>query len=469
MTLEIGTQLKHYTIEKRIGSGGMGEVYLARDTNLKRPVAIKILLPRHANDPALVKRFEIEAQAVAQLNHPNIVKIYEINVESDPVYMAMEYIEGVSLDILVRQKGKLSWQKALSIGHQVASALACTHERGIIHRDIKPANILLDRKMGVHVTDFGIAKVLDSKSTNLTATDAAIGSPSYMSPEHCGIGDIIPASDLFALGVTLFEAMTGELPFKAETALGMMNQITTQPTPPISAHNETIPPVVSAILSTMMGKKLGQRYESASQITEDLRAFRDGKEPTHLSAIRRKQPGEENYVFEVVVPGKSMLEASKGQSLVSDLLLGQETDIPKHVVIQPDSPVPALLAKGGIAIIAIILIGMVLTGFMRLTEKGDPQEQTVSPQVQAPPPPNQDQPPPRLDANRLPGEGPLPIGPDGKPGIPYEGWNRGDPLPEGWTGQRPGNGPRPGQRPPPGGQRPIPRDGNPPPRQPPPQ
>jgi serine/threonine protein kinase len=457
--LKPGLQLGQYRIEKRLGAGGMGEVYLATDTELKRLVAIKTLLPMHANDSELVRRFEMEAQAVAQLNHPNIVQIFNVNVHADPIYMAMEYVDGLPLDLYVKQEGKLSWQMALSIGSQVAAALACTHARGIIHRDIKPANILLDRNMGVHVTDFGIAKVLNA-NTNLTATDAAIGSPCYMSPEHCGIGDIVPASDIFSLGVTLYEAMTGELPFKAETALGVMNKITSDPTPPVSALVSDLPPIVPLVLESMMGKKLEDRYSSASQIIEDLRAFRDGKTPTHLSAIRMKRAGSDEEVFEVVVPGRDIIKASQGQSLVSELMTGQDyTVVPARVIHKPDRQWPMLIAKGVIVLAGIFVVVGLVSGAINMA-----MQDKEPPPVAPPPPPNQAQEGSPLDGQAR-GEERLPIGPDGEPGLPYASWKPGDPLGPDWS--PPPGGPEPrrdrlqGQgdrRPPNGGlRRPPPR------------
>ena len=366
MSLAQGDRLGPYVVERLLGAGGMGQVYLARDTGLDRHVALKTLLPSHAQDESLVKRFEVEARAIAKFKHPNIVHVYQVDVSGDIPYIAMEFVDGVPLDEMLRQNGPLKWQHALNVCVQVARALEAAHEGGIIHRDIKPANILIDKKWGVHVTDFGIAKLTD-QTRGLTATDAALGSPSYMSPEHCGVGDVVPASDLFSLGVTLFESITGELPFQGENALAVMNMIVHEPHAPLFDKVEGLPPVVPLMVDVLLAKKPDGRYTSAKQVLEDLQSFRDGKQPAHVTMLRKKVAGRDTTHYEIAEVSSDMLGSAKDQALVAGLFEGVESKTPPPVLTRA-TPKPARsggVASGwstilaGVAVVALVaLVGI---------------------------------------------------------------------------------------------------------------
>lgn len=361
MTLAQGEMLGQYQIQRLLGSGGMGQVYLARDTTLDRDVAIKTLLASHTENAELVKRFEIEAKSVAKFKHPKIVQVYGVNISGPQPYMAMEYVEGMTLDDLIKQNGPLNWKQALNIIAQVASALNAAHEQGVIHRDIKPANILVDKNMNVHVTDFGIAKVL-ADTQHLTSTDAALGSPSYMSPEHCGVGDVSPASDMFSLGVTLYECMTGELPFRAEHALAVMHKIVNDQHDTIEEKIDDVPPMVPMIVDALLEKKQDNRYTSAKQLLEDLRSIREGKEPTHLTMLRKKVAGSDTTHYELAEISSDLLAATKDQSLVTGLMDGLDTT-PPPVLIRQTRPSTASdsdsgwtrIVLGGAVVLLVVL------------------------------------------------------------------------------------------------------------------
>lgn len=354
----LGRTIGPYVIRQRIGCGGMGVVYLAHDTALDRLVAIKIISDAYCRQPEVVNRFQREARAAAKLNHPNIVQVYAVDVATNPPYMVMEYVNGASVDQLLATQGPFSWQGALMICGQVASALACAHGQGIIHRDIKPGNMLVDSNGRVRVTDFGIAKVIGA-NTALTAARTTIGSPCYMSPEQCGVGEVVPSSDLFSLGITAYEMLTGTVPFKAETPLGLIKQITRDPLPRVDACKPEIPRVAQAFLEALTAKCPAKRYASAMFVIEDIRAMGAGQPPPHLMALRNKHA--------IVVSSPTPLAGDPvpaspwdGRSLANQVLAGTESfsTVPRHVV-QRAAPWRLVAAVSG----AILLAAALLTLF----------------------------------------------------------------------------------------------------------
>ncbi|MCF6286932.1 MAG: protein kinase [Candidatus Hydrogenedentes bacterium] len=280
----LGEKIGPYFIKDRLGQGGMGAVYLAQDMALDRMVALKVLLPRLADDAEFIARFQREARASAKLNHPNIVQVYTVDVESDPPYLVMEYVAGQNLETHIRARKQLPWRDALNVVGQVASALDCAHRAGIIHRDIKPANVLVEKGGRIRVTDFGIAKIMGSE-TKLTATQHTVGSPCYMSPEQCGVGELVPASDLFSLGIMLYEMLTGSVPFKADTSIAVMRKITDEDVPPVSANVEGIPPTLDHLLQALTARDVTLRYDSATQVLEDLKSFQAGDTLHHFQSL----------------------------------------------------------------------------------------------------------------------------------------------------------------------------------------
>jgi serine/threonine protein kinase len=286
MPLKKGTTLGDYTIVRPLGRGGMGDVYLGHDAALDRSVAIKTILAPDHGDEDVLRRFQQEAQSAARLIHPSIVQVFKVDLECTPPYMAMEYVDGRTLEQLIKSDGALTWQRALTVCGQVASALACAHDQNIVHRDIKPGNIMVDTKGRVRVTDFGLAKMLDS-SLKMTRDNQSIGSPFYMSPEHWGEGEIGPSSDLFSLGITLFELITGRLPFEAKSAQEMMMKITTKPLPPLAAYAPGTPKAVQMFVETLAARDPLKRYETAHQVLEDLQSIKNKQPPVHMQRLLR--------------------------------------------------------------------------------------------------------------------------------------------------------------------------------------
>ena len=223
-----------YEIIDVVGVGGMAVVYRARDTVLGRYVAVKILKDEFAKDPDIRRRFSIESQAVAKLSHHNIVSVYDVGSEAGTDYIVMELMEGITLKEYLQKKGRLPWQEALFFAEQICRALMHAHSRGIIHQDIKPQNIIILRDGTAKLTDFGIASFATTQETRVVAE--AIGSVHYISPEQAKGSKIDYRTDLYSLGVVLYEMLTGKLPFEGETALQIvMQHINAVPLPPSEA------------------------------------------------------------------------------------------------------------------------------------------------------------------------------------------------------------------------------------------
>ena len=259
-----------YEIIEKIGNGGMATVYRATDKVLKRDVAVKILRDEFTTDEEFIKRFEVEAQSAARLTHPNIVSIYDVGVEDNFNYIVMELIRGKTLkEIILEEKGPLPWKWSVNVAIQIASALETAHRNNIVHRDIKPHNIIITEDGIAKVTDFGIAKAV-SNST-ITAFGTTIGSVHYFSPEHARGGFTDAKSDLYSLGVVLYEMVTGKVPFDADTPVSVaLKHMQEKPQEPIEV-NPNVPIAVNKIIMKALQKDTNLRYQTATDMLEDLR------------------------------------------------------------------------------------------------------------------------------------------------------------------------------------------------------
>ena len=259
-----------YEIIEKIGSGGMATVYKAKCHVLNRYVAIKILRDEFTTDDEFIKRFEVEAQSAARLTHPNIVSIYDVGVDGNLYYIVMELIQGKTLkEIIVKEKGPLPWKWSINVSIQIASALEMAHRNNIIHRDIKPHNIIITEDGVAKVTDFGIAKAV-SNST-ITAFGTTIGSVHYFSPEHARGGFTDAKSDLYSLGVVMYEMVTGRVPFDADTPVSVaLKHMQEEPVEPIEL-NPNLPIAVNKIIMRALQKDTTLRYQTASEMLVDLK------------------------------------------------------------------------------------------------------------------------------------------------------------------------------------------------------
>lgn len=270
MILEGKVLGNRYEIIEKVGNGGMATVYKAEDKVLKRNVAVKILRDEFTTDEEFIKRFEIEAQSAARLVHPNIVSIFDVGVEENLYYIVMELIQGKTLkEIIIEERGPLPWKWSVNVAIQIASALEMAHKNNIIHRDIKPHNIIITEDGIAKVTDFGIAKAV-SNST-ITAFGTTIGSVHYFSPEHARGGFTDAKSDLYSLGVVMYEMVTGKVPFDADTPVSVaLKHMQEEPEEPIEI-NPNLPGAVNKIIMKALKKDTTLRYQTASEMLSDLR------------------------------------------------------------------------------------------------------------------------------------------------------------------------------------------------------
>jgi len=278
-----GTEVGRYAVEKHLGGGGMGIVYRARDTELDRPVALKFLPPHLAAHPEAEERFLREAKAAAALDHPNIATIHEIGeTEAGRRFIAMAYYEGETLKEKMASEAPLPLEEALEYAAQIAEGLARAHDAGIVHRDVKPANVMVTESGGVKLVDFGLARVADQ--SRLTEPGRQLGTAAYMSPEQAEGDEVDARTDVWALGVLLYEMLAGERPFCGERKAAVLHSILHEEPTPLHEHRSEVPAALAQIVMRCLQKAPEQRYESAGELLDDLRAVRSGEAPPHAEA-----------------------------------------------------------------------------------------------------------------------------------------------------------------------------------------
>lgn len=258
-----------YKIVDRLGKGSMGEVYLAHDPHIDRKVALKVLHKDHLGSKEIIKRFIKEAKAIGRLSHPDIVSVYDVGQDHGTIYIAMEYLKGKPLNEVIKSR-KLDITSIVRIGSQVASALDYAHQQGIVHRDIKPSNLMISENNNVKLTDFGIAHFDDASATLKTRSGDILGTPAYMSPEQIAGQEVDNRSDLYSLGVILYELMVGQRPFMEKNITALFKAISQhKPLPPKKA-NPVVPSNLSAVIFKAMGKHPDSRYQSGSELAAAL-------------------------------------------------------------------------------------------------------------------------------------------------------------------------------------------------------
>jgi serine/threonine-protein kinase len=263
-----------YSIIHTLGRGGMAKVYRAHDEVLDRDVALKVLREQFADDEEFVERFKLEAKSAASLSHPNIVQVYDRGeTQEGPSYIAMEYVPGGTLKERISSDGPLEPGVAASLALQIAEALGAAHERGVVHRDIKPQNVLLTATGGAKVADFGIARA--ASTATISQTSVILGTASYMSPEQAVGEPATPRSDLYSLGIVLYETLTGALPYTAESPVAVSMKHINDPLRPPKEVNPQIPEGLNALVVKLLAKDPEDRYADAAELAEDLRRARD--------------------------------------------------------------------------------------------------------------------------------------------------------------------------------------------------
>ena len=267
-------KIGHYTIVSELGRGGMGVVYKAHEESLNRFVAIKVLGEQLSGDPSFVARFVREAQAAAALSHPNIIQIFFIGEDDGRHYFVMEFVKGKSLLAMVREEGRIENPRATQFMLQAANGLAAAHDKGFLHRDVKPANLLVDESGRLKIADFGLVLPQEA-ATRLTATGMLVGTPGYLSPEQCMAQPMDTRTDIYSLGVTFYEILSGRMPFQADSPLALLGKILHEEPPDITTLNERVDKNTRAIVHRMIAKDRDKRYQSCHELISDLEACLD--------------------------------------------------------------------------------------------------------------------------------------------------------------------------------------------------
>jgi len=328
----IGKTISHYKILSKLGSGGMGEVYLADDTKLDRKVALKFLPTDYTSDEDINTRFKREARAAAKLNHPNIITIYEIGEHDDDTYIAMEYLRGESLRDVIKE-GQLSVDRVTDIASQICEGLSEAHNAGIVHRDIKPENILIDKSGRVKILDFGLAMV--KGASKLTKAASTLGTLKYMSPEQYKNEEIDNRSDIFSFGVILFEMLTGELPFQGEYQAAIMYSVVNEQPKPIKLLRPDTPQNLEQVVNKTLEKNPANRYQSMKEVLTELKK---------TSIITAKEPEEEKSI--IVLPFVNMSPDPEQEYFSDGLTEEIITDLSYIHTLRVISRTSAMMLKG---------------------------------------------------------------------------------------------------------------------------
>src|SRR5215207_1912739 len=292
-----------YELEHKIGEGGMARVYRGRDLRLNRQVAIKVLHSPFASDANFLQRFHHEAQAAANLRHPNIVDVYDVGLDGDIHYIVMEYVDGSDLKALLTRSGPLPVEQAVPIAEAVAQGLSAAHRMSLVHRDVKPQNIIVGPDGQVKITDFGIAK--SALSTAMTETGVTFGTADYISPEQARGQQATPRSDLYSLGVTLYETLTNRLPFSGDSSIAVAMQHVSADPPPPRMYNPRIPPQLESLVLRALSKEPDGRPTTARDFARQLSNYRDiGDQATVVGPVapRPAQPSSPRPVQPIARP-----------------------------------------------------------------------------------------------------------------------------------------------------------------------
>jgi len=338
-----------YRVESKLGSGGMSTVYLAQDDTLERQVAVKIMHAEISDQPEQIERFRREALAVAQLSHPNIVTVIDAGEDDGHPYIVFEYVAGETLKSRIERVGPLPLDETAAYGIEIGRGLAAAHARGLVHRDVKPQNVLIDGEGRAKVTDFGIARNLESHG--LTATGRVLGTTDYLSPEQAMGQDVDARSDIYSLGIVIYEMVTGEVPFKAETQVGVAMKHVNEGLPEIQTRRSNASSTIAAVLDRSTAKTADARYPDMASVLTDLETAlevevaRAGHSSGEATSVLASVPGKRRKLLSrrhMSWAGVLMVLALAAAAIAFAALTGGE-DTPASVETQDDVPSIAIL------------------------------------------------------------------------------------------------------------------------------
>lgn len=340
---ELLGRIGRFDVERVIGSGGMGVVFKAHDGELHRTVAVKVLAPHLAHSAAARKRFAREAQAAAAVIHPNVIPIHNVESDGKLPYLVMQYVAGESLQTRVDRLGPLPVTDVLRIAQQTAAGLSAAHSQGLIHRDVKPANILLEESIDrVVLSDFGLARTVDDAS--LTRTGIVTGTPHYMSPEQAGGESIDCRSDQFSLGCVIYFMLTGRPPFRASTAMGVLNRICHHAHRPIRDVNNSVPHELSQLVDRLLCKSPGSRFSSAeaceAKLSQLLSAVQSGR--LRVSVPQKRSQRMRLAIATIAVVACSLILVAFGYQYFNTWQFESTSDIPVKAQQVPEEIKPAI-------------------------------------------------------------------------------------------------------------------------------
>ena len=368
LTSPIGTLLSgRYKLASKLGSGGMSTVYLAQDETLERSVAVKVLHAGISDQPDQIERFRREARSVAQLSHPNIVAVIDAGEDAGHPYIVFEYIEGETLKQRIDRLGTLPVDEAAAYGIEIGRGLAAAHARMLVHRDVKPQNVLIDAEGRAKVTDFGIA--LSLESDGLTKTGRVLGTTDYVSPEQAMGQDVDARSDIYSLGILLYEMLTGRVPFEAETLVGVAMKHVNEPMPDIQAARPQVSAALAAVIERSTHKEPKRRYPDMGAMLADLEGALDvevsraGGASGEATAVIRSVPSRRRLLpgRKVSIAGILLVLAAAGVALAIAALSGSDEE-PRQRGNEPDAPPSGAAVE--------------LTGAQDFDPEGDDQEHT---------------------------------------------------------------------------------------------
>ena len=346
-----------YEVEKELGRGGMAVVYKAVEVQLQRTVALKVVPPENSGGTTTAERFKREARMAASLDHANIIPVYRVAQAGNLLYMSMKFVEGRALDAIIEQQGPLPIPVVLEVLRCSAHALAYAHEHGIVHRDIKGANILIDKDGRVVVSDFGIARAVEEKS--MTASGMIIGTPYFMSPEQCGGLKVGPQSDQYSLGIMAFQMLTGEVPFDADSVMGIIQHHYMTPVPDISAVRDDVPEELLAVVYRALNKDVADRFETTAMFADAFDAVPDPDGTSRRDAqnmLRALATGAGESIPKIRTASLPPLAATgvvPRPASLPNIPVVRQTKGGTKVVAPPPKSNTGMLVGGGVAVVAV--------------------------------------------------------------------------------------------------------------------